>query len=726
MVTNSVQSEVPRFRPDWADEIQTFHRGRIARQFILHFNLNDLVIDLSEMRQTPSGQWQRAGEVVGDFSTPPFLPPMLREYLHEFLFNELRCQAVYTYSLAGGLTGYDREQNGNDLFSAQKQQGAAIQRLATITRELGLAPARQSRNRGQQGEGQEISAPDLPNEMADTFKLLEHVLRQPYYDLSPEEIQNLQRSGRTPPEAPIAVILDYAEKLIPYHLGEGQGEREQLQALEVVQRWAPDRLIRQTRNIIILLTTNIGLIPPSVFAEGSGCRAIRVPLPDENERMAFIRFLMTRARQKLTSLDPQDFPGSQNIQAAKLARATQGMRLMDIDNISRRVYVEFYQKRTHDLRETMPVITMQKVQRAKSEVIEAQSAELLEVIRPERGFNEIGGLESLKDYLRQRTGLMSSRSQSPLVPNGLLLAGPPGTGKTIIAEALARESGFNLVKMRNIQDKWIGSSERNLEMVLSLLKDLHPVIVFIDEIDQAMVRRDTGQSGDSGVGARMFARILEAMSNPDNRGNILWVAATNRADLIDAALLRRFDRVIPLLTPDVEESCRIFAAMPATIMKQSGSAFHIAYGGDLQQSGHVDEQGRPGPLDEDLYKFRLIAERTAEIGITGAGIEIIVRRAIELVYETRLKDSSAARGTGSPQIELRHLVEAFEDFKPNYDRKTYDYQSLLALRACNFYSVIPPLPANGAYAGLRDAAGYIDTQRLAEAIQALERDGAQR
>src|SRR6185437_5183476 len=108
----------------------------------------------------------------------------------------------------------------------------------------------------------------------------------------------------------------------------------------------------------------------------------------------------------------------------------------------------------------------------------------------------IGGLEKLKEYLIQATQQMAQRGRTPLVPSGLLLAGPPGTGKTIIAEALATQSGFNLVKMRNIREKWVGNSERNLDLALNLLKDLHPVVVFVDEIDQAMGRRDTGQDGD--------------------------------------------------------------------------------------------------------------------------------------------------------------------------------------------------------------------------------------
>ncbi len=714
-------------RPQWANEIHTFHLGRIARQFILHFNINDLVIDTNDKQESSNGEYKRKGEVVGNFS----LPPTLREYLHEFLFSELKCQGIYTYSLAGGLIADDSGRNGIGAPLGQELRGPTMQRLFDATERLRLNSAKQKRG-GNPAEGQEVN---LPDNMAGTFKLLGHILRQSYDErgeVIPPDVMERLLSGQQfsspndPKETPIAVILDYAEKLVPYHLGEGQGEREQLQALEVVQRWALDPLIRKTKNVIILLTTNIGLIPPSVFAEGSGCRAIRVPLPDEGERSAFIQFLMTRARQKLTPLAPNDFGMTVTAQSSQLARVTQGMRLMDIDNVSRRIFVEFHRRSASNGAQSGssgPIITAREVQRAKSDAIQAQSAELLEVVRPERGFNEIGGLDSLKHYLRKRTALMRRRSRSPLVPNGLLLAGPPGTGKTIIAEALALESGFNLVKMRNIQDKWIGSSERNLDLVINLLKDLHPVIVFVDEIDQAMVRRDTGQSGDSGVGARMFARILEEMSNAENRGNILWVAATNRADLIDAALLRRFDRVIPLLTPDVHESCRIFAAMLNTISKQSGGNIQVEYGGDLQQSCHKDEQGRPEPTPDDLEKFLPVAEKTAEIGITGAGIEIIVRRAIEMAFEDML-DTQPMQSSSMPLVELQHLLRAFDDFKPNYDRLTYDYQSLLALRACNFYSVIPPLPTSGIYADIRNGDGRIDSQKLEAAIWSIEHPDA--
>jgi SpoVK/Ycf46/Vps4 family AAA+-type ATPase len=658
--------------PRWRDDLHTLYGGRIARQFVLHFNLNDAVIDMDDRRELGHGEYERRGGVVLD---PAGQLPTLREYLRAFLFEPLHCSALYTYSLADGL-GVEEPPGGPD---SAPSKGLAWGRLREAASALRL-PA----------------DPLPPEGLPDSLRLLGHLLRQ--------------RHGEPRRESPIAVLIDYAEKLVPYGLEEGGGAGEQLQTMEVLQRWAVDPLIRRTNNVIVLLTDNLGQIPKSIHAEGSGCRAIRVPLPTEMEREAFIRFKMASPSSPFASLDPADFGDASDEQAHRLARATQGMRLNDIDNISRRVIVEHLKQAGDDAPadRSGAVLRLADVQRAKGGAIEAQSAGLLEIVPPVRGFAEIGGLETIKGYLKERTRHMLSNQHLPLVPSGLLLAGPPGTGKTIIAEALAAESRFNLVKMRSIQDRWVGSSERNLEMVLDLLDDLHPVVVFVDEVDQAMGRRDTGQSGDGGVGARMFGRILEAMSSPASRGRILWVAATNRADLLDDALLRRFDRVLPLLTPDVVESCHIFATMPRTIARQSGEDMTLAYGEELA-TRLPETAGTPAD------PFFGVARRTAELGLTGAAIEIVVRRAIELAYEE-------AAGGALPRICSRHLNGALDDFKANHNRATYDYQSLLAIRACNFRSVIPRLPDREPYNRIFSG-GEIDHDRLDQEIARLARGG---
>ena len=680
----------PPFRPRWTQELLHLHLGRVARQFVLHFNITDLIVELDNQQPaTELGprEFVPCGNIYG-------LPRFFREFLYDFLFtSRLHCQAIYTYSLAAGLDVVE-PQESQQLSSGQARPDA-WQRLYEAWAQV----------KTQKEKGKET---DLPDKVSDNLKLLGHLLRQRH---------TLQVDSRHVEESelPIAVILDYAEKLIPYRLGEGHGDREQLQALEMVQRWALDPHVRDTQNIVILLTTNIGQIPPSVFASGSGCREIRVPLPGQVEREAFIRWRISN--KQFPAIPADQFPSTPELQIRGMARATQGMRLSDIDNLNRRIYVEGW------IRQIAPIIEERDVQREKALVIQAQSEGLLEVLQPRRGFNEIGGMKKLKAYLNMRTRQMSQGQHTPLVPSGLLLAGPPGTGKTIIAEALARESGFNLVKMRSIQDKWVGSSERNLELVINLLKDLYPVVVFVDEIDQAIGRRDTGQHGDSGVSARMFARILEEMSNPTNRGKILWVAATNRVDLLDDALLRRFDRVIPLLVPDVEEACRIFATMPATIRRQSDDAVNVAYSGDLAQSGR-EIDGRPEPTEQDLNCFLAMAEEIVKRGLTGAGIEIIVRRAAEIACEELVEQGERLNETNLPGIRSTHLLKAIQDFKPNHDRNSYDYQSLMALRGCNFHSVMPDLPDHPIFQRIRGADGQIDPRLLEEEARRLRGYGS--
>jgi ATP-dependent 26S proteasome regulatory subunit len=130
---------------------------------------------------------------------------------------------------------------------------------------------------------------------------------------------------------------------------------------------------------------------------------------------------------------------------------------------------------------------------------------------------------------------------------GYLFCGPVGTGKTYLAECLAGEAGVPVVTMRNFRDKWVGSTEANLEKIFSLLHALGRCIVFVDEADQALGKRQSG-SGDSGVSSRVYSMMAKEMSNTRNRGKILWVLASSRPDLIEVDLKRpgRVDVKIPL------------------------------------------------------------------------------------------------------------------------------------------------------------------------------------
>jgi len=132
-----------------------------------------------------------------------------------------------------------------------------------------------------------------------------------------------------------------------------------------------------------------------------------------------------------------------------------------------------------------------------------------------------------------------------------LFVGPPGTGKTVLAEAFAKDAGVNFVRPLDIKSMWVGESEKRMSRFLNALRDLSPVVVFIDEFDQNQGQRG-GFDGDSGVSRNLFKKMLEIMSDTSQRGKILWIFASNRPDLIDAAMKRpgRCDLRIPFLPPD--------------------------------------------------------------------------------------------------------------------------------------------------------------------------------
>ena len=149
------------------------------------------------------------------------------------------------------------------------------------------------------------------------------------------------------------------------------------------------------------------------------------------------------------------------------------------------------------------------------------------------------------------------------LPKGYIFCGPVGTGKTYLVECLAGEAGVPVVKLKNFRDRWVGSSEGNLEKIFRLIRGLGRCIVFIDEADQSLGKRDAG-SGDSGLSGRLYSMIAQEMGDADNRGKVIWILASSRPDLIEVDLKRpgRVDVKIPLLpTTTLAESAALLKAL---------------------------------------------------------------------------------------------------------------------------------------------------------------------
>lgn len=209
------------------------------------------------------------------------------------------------------------------------------------------------------------------------------------------------------------------------------------------------------------------------------------------------------------------------------------------------------------------MITLDLVRERKEEIVRSEFAEILEIMEPKVSFDDIGGLDYVKEFFKKNVVRPMREGNATRVPMGVLLLGPPGTGKTVLAETVAKESSMNCASLDvgKLLGSYVGQSERNLERALECIRFLALTIVIVDELDQAGMNRTN--SGDSGVSGRIFRQLLEFMSDIGHRGKILWLGLSNRPDLLDATLKRpgRFDKKVSILPPEPEEREAIFRVM---------------------------------------------------------------------------------------------------------------------------------------------------------------------
>jgi SpoVK/Ycf46/Vps4 family AAA+-type ATPase len=293
-------------------------------------------------------------------------------------------------------------------------------------------------------------------------------------------------------------------------------------------------------------------------------------------------------------------------------------------------------------------VTYELVRERKEDIIRSEFADVIEILEPTFGFELIGGMESVKNFFRSNIIRPLQEGNRRRAPMGVLLTGPAGTGKSAIVMAAAKESGVNCINLNlaRILGQYVGMSERNLEKALRCIEALAPALVFIDEIDQAIQR---GSGASSAVSNRIFKRILEFMSDTGHRGRIVFLAATNRPDLMDAALKRpgRFDKKIPCLAPDEKEREAIFRVMLAK------------YG-----------------IGHELSAVDFVEAARATESYTGAEIEAVVIKAFEV-----------AEDNGSSSVRAGDLKHALEAIRPS--TTDIEFMTLLALSECNDKDLLP-------------------------------------
>jgi SpoVK/Ycf46/Vps4 family AAA+-type ATPase len=421
----------------------------------------------------------------------------------------------------------------------------------------------------------------------------------------------------------MALFIDHVEKIIPSSDISSLSFEERA-TLIWISGWSVDPKISSVGSTIFMLADNLADVSKEVFKSSYRVEPVLVELPGEQERKEYIEYLL------------KDNSTKTDISIESFAKLSSGLNKKSIKDIKLKAEAE-----------DVP-ISFEFIKEKKHSVLKKEYGDVLEFIYPEIGFEDIGGMEKAKNYLYKNIVEPIKKGDLRRVPMGILLCGPSGTGKTLLVNALAKASGFNCVKidMSRILGQYVGESEKNFKKCLLGAQSQQPVIVFVDEIDTTFRR---GESGDSGVSRNIFSEFLQFTSNTNNRGKVIFIAATNRPDLLDAALKRagRFDKKIPVLLPEKEERANIFNII---IKKYK--------------------------FETDITDFTPFAEQTDNY--TGAEIDTVVRKAYEIANE------DDKEGT---VLTAQILNEAIKRCRPSTQQ--VEYMTLLAVKECDDKDLLP-------------------------------------
>lgn len=442
-------------------------------------------------------------------------------------------------------------------------------------------------------------------------------LHLPAADATPAEVLGQLRGQLDTAATPVEVILDYADLSIPPTTGMVSLEFNRV--VELLGEFALDPRLTGRGHRLALITRAGNL--DERLARLPGFLIIEVGLPNHAERLAFIERLcqpVTGPPLKLANGLPPEH----------LARLSGGLTADDL-------------LRGRDESQTVAPLTAAWVAARKTDSLRRLAGENLIIYEPGPGFAGVAGLPQVRRLLQE------SKTTGHF-PRRVLFAGPPGTGKTLCTTAVADELGVPAVALGNFRSMWVGESERNLRTVLNLVQSLAPCVLHIDEIDQAIGQRTTGQSADGGTSERLLADIWQFLGDNTRGEWVTVIATTNRPELLDPAMFDRFS-IVPVLHPDPQEAAQILQIAAGRQGRQL----------DIADAGSVVEE------------FRGLA--------TGRVLVDVVERAMVLAHLD-----------GSPtEIGRGHLTAAFGDLLMALDPLEHEFLALRAIELTTFRAFLP-------------------------------------
>jgi transitional endoplasmic reticulum ATPase len=495
-----------------------------------------------------------------------------------------------------------------------------------IFERLGIDPPKGVLLHGPPGTGKTLLAKAVANESEANFILLNGPeIMSKFYGESEKKIRDIFEEAEK--SAPTIIFIDEIDAIAPKR-EDVQGEVERRVVSQILTMM--DGLKGRGKVIVIGATNRVNALDPALRRPGRFDREIPINVPDKQGRLAILQ------------IHTRGMPLVKDVKLDELASVTHGFVGADLESLAKEAAMGV-------LRKHLPDIKMDEDELIAPEILEKMTIkhqdfiDALKIVRPSAmrevlvetptvGWKDVGGLNKVKEELKEavewpmkypesftRMGIRPSR--------GILLYGPPGTGKTLLAKAVAKESEANFIQVKgpSLLSMWVGKSEEGVRKIFERARQVAPCVIFFDEIDSLAGKRG-GETGGSKVTERVLNQILSEMDGLEDLKDILVVAATNRPDLLDTALLRpgRFDRILLVNAP--EEKGRL------AILK-------------------VHTKNMPLAKDVDIKLFAKSLD-----GYTGADIEGVAREAAMLALRENIN---------STEVNKKHFNEAIKKIKPS-------------------------------------------------------------
>ncbi len=501
---------------------------------------------------------------------------------------------------------------------------------------------------GPPGTGKTLLAKAVANESnAHFISISGPEIMSKFYGESEARLREIFKEAKE--KSPSIIFIDEIDSIAPKR-EEVTGEVERRVVSQMLSLM--DGLESRGKVIVISATNRPNAIDPALRRPGRFDREIEIKVPDK------------KGRKDIIMIHTRNMPLTDDVDLTKISGVSHGYVGADLEYLCKEAAMKCLRRLLPELNmedaklppETLDKLIVNKDDFSKA-LIEVTPSGKREVFieNPEVKWDDIGGLLEVKRELQEAVEwpMKYPKLYEELghkMPRGILLHGPSGTGKTLLAKAVATESEANFISVRGpeLLSKWVGESERGIREIFRRARQASPSVIFFDEIDSIAPVRGAG--GETAVTERVISQLLTELDGMENMHNVVVLAATNRADMIDTALLRpgRFDKIVQVPMPDKDSRKSILEIKAKDIPTVTD------------------------PKDPGYVNLEKIAENTD--GMSGADVAAISNTAVSLVIHEFLDAhpdvKEVEKKVSGTKVTMKHYEESIKKIRDQKDLKT--------------------------------------------------------